>query len=468
MRSSLVILAAILLALLLNAATRTQEERSDRLIIDRVHLVDPLTGAVTRNQALVIEAGRIARIAPSGEVSELGPRVDGAGRYVTPGLWDSHVHALGDVEDALDRVLPLFVAYGVTHVRDMASNLDRLQAVRERIAEDPGQIAPQILAAGPLLIEQEVRWYGDIQRAVGEAGSAEAVVSELAEAGVDFIKAYTGLSAPSYAALIKAAETQGLAVDGHVPDSMGLIGVIDAGQRTIEHLDISAFLSCAGGPEGPFGDHLAVRFTVGMEAHMRGLADFMDAFDWESCGPALERFGARGGALTPTLSMEMRERALIPDGALDRLSAGSRDWCMQGLEEIDAVPAPVRQQAYDALARTLMRLKAAGVTMLAGTDAPNHCIIAGLGLSAELERLSEAGLSPLEVLRAATVNPARTFGERSGVEAGAPADLVLLDVNPLEDVTAYRAPSGVYTQGRWFDEAALEMLREAGRVDQEG
>ncbi len=466
MRSSLALIAAIVLALVIAAISQTRAQAPDRLLIDSVHLVDPETGVVTRDRALVIEDGRLADILPAGAALEARERIDGAGRYVTPGLWDSHVHALGDVEDALDRVLPMFIAYGVTHVRDMASNLDRLQTVRAAIAEDSSRIAPTMLAAGPLLIEQEVRWYGDIQRAVGGPGAPEQAVEELAGAGVDFLKAYTGLSAESYAAVMAAADARGLPVDGHVPDSMGLIGVIDAGQRTIEHLDISAFLSCAGGPDGAFGNHIAIRFSVGMEAHMRNLAAFWDAFDWRTCGPALERFGARGGALTPTLSMEMRERGMIPEGALNRLSAGSRDWCLQGLEEIDAAPEEVRAAAYAALRGALLRVKAAGVTLLAGTDTPNHCIIAGLGLAAELELLAQAGLSPLEVLQSATANPARLFGAPGGVERGAPADFILLDANPLEDVTAYRAPSGVYTQGRWFDDAALEALREAGRTDQ--
>jgi len=467
MRLALIIFAAVILASIIALAARPTPaaESADLLVVDSVHIIDAQTGEIARDQAILINDGVITAIEAAGASTDGARRIDGAGRYVIPGLWDSHVHSTGSVEDALGRTLPLFVAHGVTHVRDMASNLDRLTTVRAAIANDPGQIAPRILAGGPLLIEAEVRWYGDIQRAIGEPGEPQAAVAELADAGVDFLKAYTGLSADSYTALMSAAAERDLPVDGHVPDSMGLVGVVNAGQRTIEHMDFSAFLTCAGGPDGPFGDHIAVRFSVGMEAYMRLIPSFWQAIDWESCGPALERLAARGGALTPTLSMEMRERAMIPDASLESLSDSSRAWCLQGLEEIDAVPVAVRDAAYAAMREAFLRIKATGVTMLAGADAPNHCIVPGISLAIELERMGEAGLSPLKVLQTATINPARVFGVPTGIAVGARADFVLLDANPLEDITAYRAPSAVFTQNRYLNAADLEALRAAGRTE---
>jgi len=441
--------------------------RAERLVVDHVNIIDVVTGEVARDRSILIEDGVVRAIEPAGFDHGRAHLVNGADRYVVPGLWDSHVHSTGDVDDALGRTFPLFVAHGVTHVRDMASNLDRLDSVRRAIDTDQSQIAPHMLASGPLLIETELRWYGDIQRAVGEPGQPEAAVADLADAGVQFLKAYTGLSADSYEALMDAAGERGLAVDGHVPDSVGLVGVVDAGQRTIEHLDMSAFLTCAGGPDGPFGNHIAVRFNVGMEAHMRNIDRFWRSVDWEVCGSALQRFGARGGALTPTLSMEIRDRARLPEASLSSLSDASRAWCLQGLDELDAVPIEVREAAYAAVRDALMRVHSLGVTILAGTDAPNHCTVPGISLAVELEHLHEAGLSPLQVLQSATLNPASVFGQETGVRPGRRADFILLDANPLQDITAYRAPSSIVIGRRVFDRAMLESLRAAGRTERQ-
>ncbi len=466
MRLILTILAGLILAVIIAVLSRPPAASPDRLVVDGVHIIDVRTGEIAEDQAILVEAGRIIEITDAERSRSASRRVDGGGRYVIPGLWDSHVHATGDVTDALDRTLPLFLAHGVTHVRDMGSNLERVADIRTGIAADAGQLAPRMLISGPIMTEVELRWYGDIQRAIGEPGEADLAVQELVEADADFAKAYTGLSAGSYAALVAAATQSGLPVDGHVPDSVGLVGVVEAGQRTIEHMDISAFLTCAGGPDGPFGNHLALRFGVGMEAHMRNLANFWQAVDWDLCAPALEGLGGRGGALVLTLSMEIRERALVPPESLASLSEASRAWCLQGLEEIDAVPDAVRQTAYGAMAEALMRIKDTGVTLLAGTDAPNHCIVPGISLAVEMERLGEAGLTPLEVLRTATLNPAQVFGGQTGIEVGQPADFVLLETNPLNDITAYRQPTGVFTQARYLDRDDLQALRDAARTTQ--
>jgi len=431
-------------------------------VLKNVHVIDTQTGVVTRDQALLISDGVLVAIEPA---STLRPTagltvLEGYGGYVIPGLWDSHVHVLGDVEAALDRHLPLYVAFGITHIRDMGSNLTRLDAVRETLAAEPDRIAPSILASGPLLMQFEQRWYGDIQRAVGEPGAAEIAVQELAQAGVDFLKAYTGLSRGAYLEIMTTAEALGLPVDGHVPDSMGLTGVVEAGQRTIEHLDLSAFLSCAGGSDGPYGHYLALFFTEGAVASYELSVDFWANVDWSICGPALEALSARGGAVTPTLSMELRDRTRLSEQALALLPAGSRDWCAQGLSMIDEVPAELLAAHTEAFLSAFNQVRARGVTLLAGTDAPNHCLAHGVSLSGELARMAEAGMPLLEVLQSATLASARVFGAAGGrITVGEPADLAVLANNPLEGVNAYTGVQGVYTNGRWVSSEQIAEIR---------
>lgn len=431
-------------------------------VVSGVHVIDPVEGTVRSDRMVVIRSGEVLAVVPSATANlpDSVHHIEAGGAFATPGLWDAHVHALGDTESALDRILPAFIAHGVTHIRDMGANLDRLRAVRAALAEDPERLAPRILASGPLLVEQELQWYGDLQRAVGGPGGPEAAVAELQAGGVDFLKVYSGLSAPSHEALVSVAQRAGLRMDGHVPDAVGLPGVIEAGQRTIEHLDPSSFLSCRGGTGGSFGNFLDVRFGQGLAAYISLAGDFWSGMDWTECASALDAFAARGGALTPTLSMEVRDRARIAPEALAALDPGARQWCEQGLAELDEVDPGVRERYHQALFAALRSVERRGVTLLAGTDSPNHCNAPGISLAGELERLAEAGLSPLAVLQSATTSPRRVLGAvDSGLEPGQQADFVLFANNPLEDPSTYRAPVGVYVRRQWLDRNRLEAMR---------
>ena len=383
------------IVLSLNVACRSQTVTFDTVIRD-VHVVDTQTGEVARDQAILIAQGQIVGIGPASHLQASAEHrvLDGEGGYAIPGLWDSHVHVLSDVDAALNRHLPLYIAFGVTHVRDMGSNVERLHEVREALETDPNRLAPKLLASGPLLMQFEQPWYGDIQRAVGQSGAGQAAVAELDAAGVDFLKAYTGLGRSAYLEVMAAAQIHNLPVDGHVPDSMGLPGVVDAGQRTIEHLDIAAFLSCAGGGNGPYGGYLGLMFTEGAVASYEMAVNFWRDVDWDLCGPALEALSARNGAVTPTLSMELRERERLSQEALSFIPEGSRDWCEQGLSMLDEVPPALIQAHREGLVSAFSQLQSRGVTVLAGTDAPNHCLAHGYSLSGELERMAEAGMPP--------------------------------------------------------------------------
>lgn len=456
--------AAIALSLLGMATACIQpfEWQEADTVVSGVHVIDPADGAVRRDHMVVIRDGEVLAIVPSaGQRLPQGvQQIEGGGAYATPGLWDAHVHAFGDVDIALERTLPAFIAYGVTHIRDMGANFDRLRDVRAVLAAEPDRLAPRIVASGPMLVERELQWYGDLQRAIGEPGMAETAIAELDAGGVDFIKTYSGLSAASYSALMSAATGAGLPVDGHVPHSMGIAGVIEAGQRTIEHLDLSSFLTCRGGPQGPFGDFLTVQFGQGIAAYIQLAGDFWSDLDWSECGQALDAFAARGGALTPTLSMEVRDRARVSAEAIDQLDPGGREWCEKGLASLDGVDPQSLTTYYLNLFAALRSLGERGVILMAGTDTPNHCIAPGSSLAGELERLFEAGLSPLTVLQSATANPRRVLGlESAGLEPGQRADFVLFAANPLDDVTTYRAPIGLYTQGRWLDRDTLRKMR---------
>jgi imidazolonepropionase-like amidohydrolase len=123
-----------------------------------------------------------------------------------------------------------------------------------------------------------------------------------------------------------------------------------------------------------------------------------------------------------------------------------------------------RQNAYDSLRQVFKRVRASGVPILAGTDTPNNCLVAGMSLSWELRRLVEFGMTPLEAIQAATIQPASAFEmEAPAVAAGREADFVMLNGNPLDDINAVADPVGVYTGGAWLDRSALMEIRAHSR-----
>jgi imidazolonepropionase-like amidohydrolase len=430
------------------------------LVLDDVAVLDTRDGALSPGRAIAIRDGAIVRIAAAGSLQG-AERVDGAGRIAIPGLWDSHVHAFGATEETLQRNMPLFLAHGVTQIRDVGSNDQQLVALREALAAEGAPAAPLIIASGPMLLPAELRWYQGIQIAVPDAEAAAPAIDQLEAIGADFLKAYSGLSEESYLAIMAEAQSRGMPVDGHVPDAVGLNGVVAAGQRTIEHLDLSALLSCVDDPEGRFDDHLGVKFGQGMAAHYALLEDFYGRLDWSICGAAFDALSARGGAFVPTLIMEIWDRGRTDPAVFDYMNEGSRGWCETNLSQIDAVPEADRERAYAAVQGVARSLHERGVTLLAGTDNPNYCLVPGVTLSWEIEALNAAGLTPLESLQAATLEPARVFGvgHAGYLAEGGPADIVLLDANPLDELTTLRSPSGVMRAGEWFDAEALEAMK---------
>lgn len=329
--------------------------------------------------------------------------IDGSGRYLIPGLWDSHVHTCMWGQDALAR----FVHNGVTHVRDMGGDLRELLAWRQAI--ESGEVeGPSMLIAGPFLDGDKPN---DVYRCFLTTVDAIApAVDALQAHGVDFLKVHSRLPEKVFTELARIARQRGIAVCGHVPAGILPADASDAGMTSIEHAD-SLFSALVRAPAGA--------------------TDWVEARAWwqgETGRRALQRIAANGTVLVPTLS--------VPDVVAERLGGTAN--------------------ALSTWTREITRAAhAAGIPIAAGTDTARRLlgIVPGEALHRELRLLVACGLTPAEALRSATLVPARRFGgdARGGVIAvGRPADLVLLRGNPLEDIRQTAAIEGVVVRGRWL------------------
>lgn len=453
-------LLALLLALTSAMPARAQ---SADLALAHVTVVDVESGALHPGQTVLIHGGRITWTGPAAQARvPAGARVvEARGKFVVPGLWDMHVHT--SREGRARHFWPLFLAHGVTGVREMGSYLDTLRYWRAE-ARRPGSVAPRIVFSTPMLDGDPPSWrhgYG-----IADAAAARAAVDSMHALGFDFLKVYNRLSREAYFAIAQRARERGMVFAGHVPESISLVEASDAGQRSFEHLDDELFIACVpGGPaalsafvdarrSGAPGDSVEVLLN-----RLRAVA--AAGADAAACRPFMERLARNGTWITPTLAVfrgSSADDALAADPRLRYVPpALAQRWAR------DRRPPGDEDRFIEVQRGRVARMALqAGVGILAGTDASDEAyVFAGSGLHDELALLVGAGFTPLQALQAATINPARYLGAADSmgtVAAGRVADLLVLDANPLEDIRNTMRIHAVVANGRLIDAAERARL----------
>ena len=445
--------------------TGPQLQPGDQVIVDTT-VVDIEADELRPEMTVIIRDDRILDVLPAEQVNVSDENTTIAqGGFLIPGLWDMHVHALGDSDDAIDRILPLFVANGVTGVRDMGSVVDGVAAVRQRLANQPELVAPTLVAAGPILDGVKLPWYGDLPLVIDSVDVVDAALTNLLEQGLDFFKVYDQLSQPVYDAIAAYANENNIAFAGHSVRSVGMQRAAASGQRSIEHLSLFSLGDCADETEGWYERALGAKFGEGgYAAYYDVVIEFFESFDDTRCQQVIDTLVANSTFFTPTLVMELNDRGRVDESTFQYMAPGAVEWCQNGLAAVETAASPEQETVFDLHLSFAKRLHDAGVPLLAGSDNPNYCLVPGFSLHWELALLVEAGLSPAEALQTATVNAARALGkdgEEGKVAPGFRANLVLLADNPLEDINNTRGVSGVLVGGRWLDKPALDSLLDA-------
>ncbi|HEU4665748.1 MAG TPA: amidohydrolase family protein [Dokdonella sp.] len=432
-------------------------------IVD-VTVVDVESGRGLPHRTVLVEERRIAAVvgANDARIPVDAQRVDGHGRWLVPGLVDMHVHLFNTVSrrPPNDWALPLFVANGVTGVREMNADAAAIALLRQwRSETDAGErIAPRVVAAG-------------IAARVREPSDAPAAIAAVADGGADFVKVFSEVGASQWRALLAQARERALPVSGHVPASVALLDAATLGQRTDEHL-MQAYEACSTiegalleSRKGLAGDALT---SVRDAQESRALA----AFDRATCARVARRLAASGQWQVPTLVLPWTEAhraaAADADPRWPLLRADERARWSRILGELAAHSDPLARPRWQVTRSIMAAFRAAGVPMMAGTDAPMPEIYPGFSLHDELERFVDAGYTPAQALRAATLAPALFLGLEAtsgSIAAGKRADLVLLAANPLRDVRNTRRIDAVLLGGRLLRRADLDaLLRDAERA----
>jgi len=443
------------------------------LIFTNVNVVNTRDGGIQRNMTVLIKKERITGIAKVGFVGQ-GRNIqiiNANGKYMIPGMWDMHVHS-AFVSPAWDErvIYPLYIANGVTGVRDMGGDPDVLEGRRTRI-ETGELLGPHMVLAGPFLAAGK----SDLQTiAVNTPEDARRAVDTVKSRRADFVKILSDIPRNSYFAIADEAAKQKIPFAGHVPYSVSAREAAAAGQRSIEHLS-GILLACSSREEELRGQGLTA------------LAN-RDYATYQSLAPQIMATYDQAKARALFLQIVHSNTWQVPTLVWTQAGSGIDDPNLEADPRLKYVPNSVRGQWNPAMLREktspeeLAGLKAeaardvelvnamhaARVQFMAGTDGPDPYVFPGFSLHDELVWLVRSGFTPLQALQSATLNPAMFLAkvENYGVaEKERVADLVLLDANPLEDIRNTRKIFGVVVGGKYYSREALDtMLQQVEKL----
>ncbi|HET9408391.1 MAG TPA: amidohydrolase family protein [Candidatus Sulfotelmatobacter sp.] len=435
------------------------------LAFTHVNVIDTNGGPTQSDMTVIVRGEKIAEVAKSGKarVPAGAHVVDARGKYLIPGLRDMHVHTVfGDWLPRDEKVtLPLFVANGITGVRDMGGDLDVLKVWRSQTASGT-LLGPRMIIAGPMLDGPVPRFPSSAP--VTNAADGRKVVDDLKTQGVDFIKIQSLIPRDGYFAAADEAKKIGITFVGHVPDAVRASEASNAGQKSIEHFT-GIFEACTT---------IEDQLLKGPKSLGRNVANY----DSDHAKAVVALMAKNQTWQVPTLVWE-RGQWLVDDIDLshDPLTKYApaawkdRTWPMftrDILKDMDTDPLPVRKRFVQMELDMTLAMHRAGVPFMAGTDtAAGVHIFPGFSLHQELALFVQAGLTPMEALQTATLNPAKFLGkqaEMGTVESGKLADLVLLDADPLENIHNTEKIQAVVLAGRFFSRADLDKMLHAVEV----
>jgi len=479
-------LGILLLFLFIVAAVASVLWRKNRaiqpsLVITHVTLIDGTDSPPRPDSTVVIKNQEIAAIGSSSsmDIPRHSRVIDASGKFLIPGLCDMHVHLTGAGEPGGSRefILPLLVANGITTVRDMGAEVQKLMQLRKEIDAEK-RLGPQMFFTGPYLDGDPPAYQPSI--VVRNPVEAREAVHSLKAQGVDFIKVQSRLGREAYFAIAEECRKESIRFVGHVPDSVSAAEASNAGQTSVEHLT-GVLLAVSSDEEELRRQQLAPeppgrtpeKGLARSRAWQRRLLDtyspekeaeleskFVENHTWQvPTFPILVHFGF----MTPRTDLAEDPRMVYVPRRLREIWEQGRKERMEHRTEADF---NLLEEIVQRSLEIVGRMKSAGVGILAGTDIAAPNVFPGSSLHEDLVYLTRAGLTPREALAAATSEAARFLGrsaEQGTIEPGKRADLVLLDANPLEDIQNTQKIYAVVLRGKLLTREVLDSLLESAR-----
>lgn len=442
------------LALFVCLSTCVAQEVLDKdreIVFKSVNVVPMDRESILENKIVIVKNGKIQYIGDNGKKAKYRKNaivVEGQGRYLMPGLAEMHAHVpANDDLEAMKNVSLLFAAYGITTMRGMLGHPKHLEL---RTLLNSGQIVgPRFYTSGPAVS-------GESAKTVDEAIK---LVREEKQAGYDFLKILPGLTKDVFDAMARTAQAENIAFAGHVSFNVGVWKAIEAKQQTIDHLDafveglVPNIKNYTEEDAGLFGIYIADKAdTTRIPSLMKALRDNNV---WVVPTQALaERW------MTPEKTAE----SFREEPEMKYMDAKTLDnWVnvKNGLAS-NSKYDPEKVRAYIKLRRKLIyECNRNGVGLLLGCDAPQIFNVPGISTHHELQYLVDAGLTPYQALKTGTINVGSFYkksNEIGVIKQGANADLILLNGNPMQDISNTKKIEGVLIGNKWMNRATLDEV----------
>jgi imidazolonepropionase-like amidohydrolase len=303
-------------------------------------------------------------------------------------------------------------------------------------------------------------WQQKMALPLNNVEEAKEAAAMLAGAGVDFLKIYNNLSPAQFEAVVAVARERNIPFAGHIPFRLSLEQVSAAGQKSVEHADLSFVKDCIPDGQKAMPATLNAWIKSGFPGKYEESSRWWAKRDKAACMALYRRMAQRATFATPALSHEIKGGIWTSEEDLAILPADLRRACETSRASMDSAPH-LRDAAAQEVLDLVREMHEAGVPLLAGSDTPNECLWHGRSLHKELRLLARAGLSNWEALKTATLNPARYLGRKDEgvIRKGAVANLLLLEADPLADITNTTKIGGVMLKGRWLGAAELAQMR---------
>jgi imidazolonepropionase-like amidohydrolase len=460
-----------------NDGTSEKKNGESSILFESVTVIDAKFGE-RQNLNVLISGNKIIKVSDRPiENSSNCKVINGKGKYLIPGLWDAHVHITftPGLEQAM---FPLFLGNGITSIRDTGGLITEVLPWKEKSLQEPNS-SPRLFIAGPLLDGHPNVYDGSPGRpeiSVDLSSEKEAIemVNYLASSGVDLIKSYEMLSPEMFMTILAAAKKHNLPVTGHVPLSVDVIEASEAGLRSMEHLrnlemscssDFDSLLQARKQMLAKGKDDLggALRSEIHSSQRMHAFR----TFDEQRASKVLSALEKNNTWQVPT--------AALSTGGMNRLFE-KEEW----KKNFEFLPDMIKSKWIEAAKKAtenqsseisiahgewvlmmVRKMKDYKIKVMAGTDTPIGFLTPGFSLHKELEMLVKGGMLPLEAIESATLLPAKYFKVQDSIgtiEKNMIADLVLLNANPLIDITNTQKIDAVVRNGKFYNRKALDSL----------
>ena len=450
--------------------TNTAEEQVD-VLIQHANVIDVNTGEVSGEMSIGIRNDSIVYLGNGNSNFSASQTIDATGKYVIPGLWDMHVHFRGGDEliGENKNLLPLFVANGITGVREAGGDMTTEIFKWRAEMENGSLIGPMIYTSGPKLDGPRATWAGSIPVVTKE--DAVIAIDSLEQMNVDFVKLYDSrVTREAYIWILEEAERRGIRTSGHMPFTVMLEEAVTAGLGSVEHLYY--ILKGSSTEEQQVTDD-----NINRKASFWGsMTTLMDSYSEEQAQKAFKMLVDNDTYVTPTMHIGNTLSYLdrddhsndeylnyIGEGIIETYQGRIRS-AARASEEFIAM----RHRLNTAFKNLVPKMSAAGVSLLAGSDsgASNSYTYQGISLHQELAALVDAGLSPKEALKAATINGAKFLRVEDfygTLAVGKSGDVLVLDANPLEDITNTQKINTLVMKSKTYSSADLKAMLESVR-----